>query len=165
MIYDNWSLYVSNYLKKSKRSAVLECTGAYKDTSHTTLMEELSWSPLTSRRSILNFASCARSLVEHVLHMFMGCFLLKDLTDTMRFEMIANWNNSEYELIHTGNHFCHPQRDYGIVSHLNYASIHPMMLSKKPWSEISSQSQSGSSLTVREKDLSIMQGLKRDLVL
>ena len=38
-IYDNCPLYVSNYLEKSQRSAALACTCAYKDTSHTTLMQ------------------------------------------------------------------------------------------------------------------------------
>ena len=84
--------------------------------------------------------------------MSMICFPLKDLTDNTSFEIIANWNCSEYVQRHTGKHFCHPQRDYGIASHLIYAIIHPIMLSKKPWSEISSQSQTDSSLTVQEKD-------------
>jgi len=38
-IYDNCQLYVSNSLEKSQRSAALACTCAYKDTSHTTLMQ------------------------------------------------------------------------------------------------------------------------------
>jgi hypothetical protein len=61
-IYDNCPLYVSNYLEISQRSAALACTGAYKDTSHTALMQELSWSPLTIRRNYLKLCQLHKIL-------------------------------------------------------------------------------------------------------
>ncbi len=41
MIYDNCPAYVLNKLEKSQRMAALACSGAYRDTSHLSLIGEL----------------------------------------------------------------------------------------------------------------------------
>ena len=164
-IYDNCPLYVSNYLEKSQRSAALACTCAYKDTSHTTLMQELSWSPLNIRRNYLKLCqlhkiiceACPpyvndllrleRSVRQYELRNYSKLKLFRIRTETYRKSFLPSstrlWNSLTPNL-----------RDY--TSHNTF---------KKPWSEISSQSQTDSSLTVQEKDLSIMQGIDGNIII
>ena len=50
VIYDNCPSFVSHLLEHSQRTAGLACTGAYRDTSHSSLLNELGWPSLSKRR-------------------------------------------------------------------------------------------------------------------
>jgi len=96
------------------------------------LMQELSWSLLKiSRRNYLKLCQLHKIICE-------ACPpYLNDLLPLERFDgqyELRNYSKLKLFRIlkHIENHFCHPQRDYGIVSHVIYVIIHPIMLSKKP---------------------------------
>jgi hypothetical protein len=50
IIFDGSSDLLLERLEKVQRHAALTCTGAYKHTKHTKLLEELGWPPLSLRR-------------------------------------------------------------------------------------------------------------------
>ena len=50
IIYDGSSDLLMDRLEKVQRHAAITCTGAYKHTKHTKLLEELGWPPLSQRR-------------------------------------------------------------------------------------------------------------------
>jgi hypothetical protein len=50
VIYDNLPIYLSQKLENVQRRAALICTGAYRHTEHTTLLRELGWDLLSTRR-------------------------------------------------------------------------------------------------------------------
>lgn len=64
MLYDNCPIYVSSQLEKTQRGAALECTGAYKDTSHARLLNELGWSTLMKRREYYKLCQMFK-LISH----------------------------------------------------------------------------------------------------
>ena len=50
MIYDNCPAFISHSIEQVQRRAALACTGAYRDTSHVSLLKELGWPTLSKRR-------------------------------------------------------------------------------------------------------------------
>ena len=50
IIFDNCSNYLSNMLEAVQRRAAIICTGAYRHTEHQTLLAELGWDTLQTRR-------------------------------------------------------------------------------------------------------------------
>ena len=50
VIYDGSADTHLDRLEKIQRQAALCCTGAYKHTNHVTLLHELGWPPLSTRR-------------------------------------------------------------------------------------------------------------------
>ena len=50
MIYDNCPVFISHSIEQVQRRAALACTGAYRDTSHVSLLKELGWPTLSKRR-------------------------------------------------------------------------------------------------------------------
>ena len=49
-VYDNCPAVLSHLIERTQRQAALACTGAYRDTSHVTLLNELGWPTLSKRR-------------------------------------------------------------------------------------------------------------------
>ena len=52
IIYDSSSLFAVRALESIQRQAAIICSGAYRHTSHTVLLSELGWEPLSERRSM-----------------------------------------------------------------------------------------------------------------
>ena len=50
VIYDNTSLSIGQSLENIQRQAAIACTGAYRHTKHSSLLSEVGWEPLSSRR-------------------------------------------------------------------------------------------------------------------
>ena len=49
-VYDNCPAVLSHLIERTQRQAAIACTGAYRDTSHVTLLNELGWPTLSKRR-------------------------------------------------------------------------------------------------------------------
>ena len=49
-IYDNCSASAAQTIEKIQRQSAIACTGAYKSTSYDSLLTELNWDPLSTRR-------------------------------------------------------------------------------------------------------------------
>ena len=49
-VYDNMTVSLSQDLENIQRQAALACTGGYRHTDHSKLLEELGWDPLSTRR-------------------------------------------------------------------------------------------------------------------
>ena len=52
LLYDNCTSTAANSLEKFQRKAAIACTGAYKHTSYLSLLSELNWETLASRRRL-----------------------------------------------------------------------------------------------------------------
>jgi hypothetical protein len=52
VIYDGCSKLLADHLESVQRQAAMACSGAYKRTRHTSLLDELGWETLAIRRKV-----------------------------------------------------------------------------------------------------------------
>ena len=71
ILYDNCSLNMSQKLEKIQRRAAIACTGAYRHTSYQSLLTELNWHSLSSRRQsnrLIQYYKITKHLTPPYLH-------------------------------------------------------------------------------------------------
>ena len=120
VIYDNASLSIGQSLENIQRQAAIACTGAYRHTKHKTLLSEVGWETLSSRRR------------QHKLCLFFKIF--KHIYPGYLFRFLVFSANSGYNL--RNNHVLIPRFSRLTIS---FHSFFPS--TTREWNKLSHQIQ------------------------